>query len=200
MFASRRASVSLKSGSHVSAELVALRNLDLTDLTLPLGEVRSYLAAKYSDRFSAAPRLFEDVVASVFRDCGYRTRVTGRSGDDGIDVILDGDKGDTIGVQVKRYQSSIEMEQIRALAGALVLQGLTRGIFVTTSRFQSGAHSTVERFAARSIRIELFDAQRFYEALRIAQRKAFSATDFRRGPFDGCELEDMLFESGRIEE
>jgi len=54
-------------------------------------------------------------VASVFRDCGFHARVTSYSGDGGIEVILE--RGDeTIGVQVKRYKSAIDAEQIRSLA------------------------------------------------------------------------------------
>jgi len=36
------------------------------------------------------PRVFEETVASVFRDLGYHTRITGYSHDDGIDVVMDG--------------------------------------------------------------------------------------------------------------
>jgi restriction endonuclease Mrr len=36
------------------------------------------------------PKLFEDTVASVFQEHGYQARVTGQSGDGGIDVVLDG--------------------------------------------------------------------------------------------------------------
>jgi restriction system protein len=116
---------------HESGAAGSLRELDLPNVEGPLEEIRSYLAARYSDRFRVHPRVFEETVASVFRDLGYGARVTAYSGDDGIDVILDGQSDTMIGVQVKRYRNSIQVEQIRSLAGALVLGGLTRGIFVT---------------------------------------------------------------------
>jgi hypothetical protein len=47
---------------------------------------------------------------------------------------------------------------------------------VTTSRFQSGAESTVERFAMRGMPIELVDADRFYATLELAQTEHYENT------------------------
>ena len=165
------------------AAIGALKVLDLTDVQAPLDEVRSYLAAKYESRFQLNPRLFEETVASVFRDIGYAARVTAYSGDDGIDVILDGPTGDTIGVQVKRYREKITVAQIRELTGALVINGLTRGIFVTTSDFQSGAQRTAALSLQHGVAIELVNAKRFFDALCFAQRCRYSSSDDEEAPF-----------------
>lgn len=177
-----------------------LRNLDLTDLTVPVEEIRSYLCANFRSRFDLPPRLLEETVASVFKSLGYRVRVTGRCGDGGIDVVLDGDQGDTVGVQVKRYRASIGVEQIRAFAGALLLGGYTKGVYVTTSRFQSGTRTTTERFKDRGIGIELLDAEQFYQALRISQRSAYQYSDDASAPFNKCKLYLIKHQSGYIEE
>jgi hypothetical protein len=174
----------------------SLLELDLADVEAPVEEVRRYLAARYESRFDIHPRLFEETVGSVFGDLGYAARVTGYSGDDGIDVILDGPAGEVIGVQVKRYRHSIQVEQIRALTGALVLGGLTRGIFVTTSTFQSGAASTVERLEPRGYGIELMDAHRFYEALRIAQRTRYRSKTQPDAPWRDASLAPYDSQSG----
>jgi restriction system protein len=122
------------------------------------------------------PSLFEQTVASVFKLQGYDVWVTGRSGDDGIDIVLcDGQS--TIGVQVKRHSNAIKVEQIRSLAGALVLNGHTRGIFVTTSSFQRGAESSVKRFAQRGYAIELYDATKFLSALKVSQRNMYRSIE-----------------------
>jgi len=159
--------------SELDYELLAasasLREFSLTDLSEPLDEVRSYLQLKYDSRLTMSPKLFEEVVASVFRDLGYSAVVASASTDEGIDIVLS--KGsDTIGVQVKRYQNAIEAEQIRSLTGALTLRGLNQGIFVTTSRYRSGAVETARRFRYRGFPIELVDAERFFEMLNIARR------------------------------
>lgn len=148
-----------------------LKNLNVKDIRIPLQEVRDYLTVNYGSRFALHPRLFEETVGSVFSDHGYSVEVTAYSNDGGIDVILT-DSDARIGVQVKRYKDVIEAEEIRAFAGALVINGLTKGMFVTTSSFRAGAERTAEASTNRGWPIELLDAERFYSALQISQRKA----------------------------
>lgn len=168
-----------KCGRFVSVERGAagrLKGLDLTEISTPLDEVRGFLLAKYKARFGMNWRLFEETVADVFRLFGYRPRVTGRSNDGGIDVILDGRSDSLIGVQVKRYKNDIEASQIRELTGALVQQGITRGVFVTTSNFKPGAVKCAGLSSARGTPIQLVDAERFYDALRITKlREGFTS-------------------------
>ncbi|HYG47450.1 MAG TPA: restriction endonuclease [Allosphingosinicella sp.] len=147
-----------------------LKNLDLRDINTPLQEVRDYLTAKYERRFEVNPRLFEETVGSVFADHGFSVEVTAYSGDGGVDVILT-DGTARIGVQVKRYKDAIEAEEIRSLLGALVIGGMTKGIFISTSSFRSGATSAAELSARRGWPIELVDADQFYSALEISQRQ-----------------------------
>lgn len=151
------------------AGVAALKLFDLTDVNAPLSDVRAFLAARYDQRFSLNARLFEETVADVFRGLGYHARVTAYSGDDGIDVVLDGPDNTTIGVQVKRYRKRIKVAQIRELTGALVDAGITRGIFVTTSDFQAGGKRTARLSADAGWPIELFNAERFYDAPRLRQ-------------------------------
>jgi restriction system protein len=147
----------------------ALKELNLKDINIPLHEVRSYLTAKYDSRFHINPKVFEDVVGSVFKDIGYETHVVGRSGDGGIDVILEDMNNHVIGVQVKRSKNRIKVEQIRAFLGALVANNIPRGIFVTTSEFQPGCRKTIDGLSASTSKIELVNALQFYNALRLAQ-------------------------------
>jgi restriction system protein len=166
----------------------SLRELDISDQSLPIEEIRSYLAVKYDKRFNLDPWKFEEVVASVYKDFGYHTRVTARSGDGGIDVVLDGRNNSVIGVQVKRYRGKIQVEQIRAFVGALYLKKMTRGIFVTTSSFQSGADKVAKLSKSRGIPIELVDAERFYQALGIAQRATYKCVKDPSAPFWNTQL------------
>lgn len=158
-----------------SGNIGCLKEFDLTDISTPLNEVRQYLSAKKDSVYDAHPRLFEEVVSSVFKDFGWNTQVTAYSGDNGVDVILGGKSDSTVGVQVKRNKKErkIEAEQIRSLAGALILGGHTKGIFVTTSTFRKGAIDTARKFSAIGYPIELIDAERFFDALGIAQIKSF---------------------------
>ncbi len=157
----------------------SLRNLSLSDISTPIDEVRAYLTVKYESRFEVHPWLMEETVASVFRDFGYRARVTAYTRDGGVDVILDGPDGALVGVQVKRYRNTIGTEQIRAFAGAMLISGFTRGVFVTTSKFSRFAGRDAAVASARGYAIELLDGEGFLRALKVAQRERYvSKTDF----------------------
>jgi restriction system protein len=168
-----------------SGSIGCLKELDLKDLSIPLSEIREYLAAKNDVIYSVDPKVLENVVASIFSDFGYCVRITGqrvpgKAGDDGIDVVLDSSDG-TVGVQVRRFKKSrrIEADAIRSLAGALVLGGHTKGVFVTTSTFRRGAVSTARRFKALGMPVELVDAAQFFKSLGIAQLKRNDLTQER---------------------
>jgi restriction system protein len=181
-----------------------LKPLDVSDLHVPLDELRSYLIAKYGERFHLNPRRFEHVVASVFSDSGYRVRVTSFSGDDGIDVVaLDGPDDTLVGIQVKRYRGKIDAEQIRTFGGALVLGGITKGIFVTTSTFTKGAKTTASQLELRGFPIQLEDASRFYDRMRIASRPGYNRAEDPGAPFsellqDGAEYYAIMPNKGWI--
>ena len=155
----------------------ALRTLDLSDLSVPVEDARNYLTVKFEERFNLDPRQLELIVASIFRDHGFEAEATAFSGDGGIDVIILRDSaGRQVGVQTKRYKDAIKIEQIRSFAGALLIEGYTRGIFVTTSRFTSGAPQVAQKSALKGIPIELMDAPAFLDALKIAQREKYRTT------------------------
>ncbi|TDX09466.1 restriction endonuclease [Flavobacterium sp. S87F.05.LMB.W.Kidney.N] len=141
----------------------SLKNLDYNKSNLPLSEVRNYLVRNYENRFNVNPRLFEELVADVYRDFGYQTICTGYSNDGGIDVILIKDDL-TVGIQVKRSKNKIKLEQIRSLLGALMISGYKTGMFVCASDFQRGVYSVAEQFS-----IELINGNRFYNQLKEAQ-------------------------------
>jgi hypothetical protein len=110
-------------------------------------------------------------VCSIFGDLGYNARATAYGRNGGVDIVLEGSAGTTVGVQVKRYvqERRIQAEQIRSLAGALLVNGHTRGVFVTTSSFRRGAKATAKEVTATGYPVELMDAERVLDALGISQ-------------------------------
>jgi restriction system protein len=168
-----------------------LREFNLTGTSEPIEEIRSYLAANYDARSKIHPRVFEETVASVFRGLGYDARVTAYSGDDGIDVVLDGPDDQLIGIQVKRQANRVAVKAIRELAGALLIGGYTRGIFVTTSDFQSGAQRTADLSALSGKPIELLNAEKFFDALKLVQRKMYVDNGDSTAPFTRSRLVDL---------
>ena len=162
----------------------SLKNLDSSNISTPIEELKQYILARYENRFKIKPKRLEDIVGKVFSDFGYQVRVTSFSGDKGIDVfVLDGERNDTIGIQVKRYKKRIEAEQIRSFGGALVLNGLTKGIFVTTSSYRKGAKNAINDFQKRGIFIDLWNSEDFFSKLKISQRSIYKNVDNESNPF-----------------
>jgi restriction system protein len=95
-----------------------------------------------------------------------------------VDVVLTAG-AKTVGVQVKKNKKERkdEAEQIRALAGALVLNGMTEGVFVTTSSYSKGAMLTAASYCQRGYHVHMLDCKRFFEALEIAQLQSFSLNE-----------------------
>jgi restriction system protein len=163
----------------------SLKNLDPSDVEQPVEEITRYLVAKSEAIGFLRPRLVEEVVASVFRNLGYSVLLTPLVGDDGIDIYLVNDQGGKeVAIQVKRWNKSISVEPIRAFLGALMLQGLTRGIMVATSRFTMGAERTATNSRDLGLAtIELKDGAWIVDTLKITQRACYEGLEDPSAPF-----------------
>lgn len=133
------------------------------NLALVEGEV---LAAA----LALSPTGFEELVIRLLAAMGYgqagtveRTSATGDAGVDGI-ISQDPLGLDRIYVQAKRYavDQVIDRPKIHTFAGALLGKQGDRGVFITTSRFSSGAKDEAEKINAR---IELIDGRRLSQLL-----------------------------------
>lgn len=103
---------------------------------------------------------------------GYGDRIDGadehrgRPGDEGIDGVIRQDPLgiDLVYMQAKRYAPDVTVGRpdIQAFVGALHGAQASRGIFITTSRFSSGAIDYAERVG---VRIILIDGQRLAELM-----------------------------------
>lgn len=149
-----------------------LKNLSQSDIAEPMDDLEKSLIKKDIVPISR-PRIFEELVASVFKSAGYNVHLTSYSKDGGIDIILAESADKSIGVQVKRYKNKIGVEQIRAFSGALIHGGFTSGIFVTTSTFTSGAEKAAKITSTRGIPVILYDTKRFFEALGVKPREMY---------------------------
>ena len=104
---------------------------------------------------------FEQLVIDLLVRMGYggsRTdaaRAVGRSGDGGIDGVIDEDRLglDVIYVQAKRWDSAVGRPEIQKFAGALQGQRAKKGIFITTSDFTREAEDYAQRIDSRIILI-----------------------------------------------
>jgi restriction endonuclease Mrr len=93
------------------------------------------------DWLAMPPQKFEKFVAAVFEERGFKSRVVGASGDDGIDIELFKENKLRAVVQVKRYNPRhlVKPKEVRDFLGAVELRGAPGGIFVTSSDFTQAA-------------------------------------------------------------
>ena len=128
-------------------------------------ELRTILEAEVLDRVrNAAPAFLERAVVDLLIAMGYgggdadRGRVTGRSGDGGIDGTIREDALglDEVYVQAKRYGdgNSVGEGDLRNFAGAIDAAGTTKGVFVNTASFTRAAQDYVKRSPKRIILID----------------------------------------------
>ncbi len=127
--------------------------------------INDSLAGELLDRIrQAPPAFFERVLVSLFVTMGYggsaeeAGRALGRSGDDGVDGVIDQDPlgVDQIYLQAKRYsdRTTVGPAAIRDFFGALSLKRATKGIFVTTSAFSTAAIETARALGSRIVLID----------------------------------------------
>ena len=117
-------------------------------------DLKNNLAGELLQQLKAtSPRQFENIVIDLLVAMGYggsrkeAAKAIGRSGDEGIDGIINEDRLglDVIYVQAKRWDGTVGRPEIQKFAGALQGQHAKRGIFMTTSSFSKEATD----FAAR---------------------------------------------------
>jgi restriction system protein len=119
-----------------------------------------------------SPSFFESLVVDLIVKMGYggsRESVVqklGKSGDEGIDGVVNEDALglDVVYIQAKRYAADnpIGRERIQQFAGALVGQGASKGVFVSTSSFSKGA---IEYAIKVPQRIILIDGKRLAQLM-----------------------------------
>ncbi|NIY97755.1 restriction endonuclease [Salipiger sp. HF18] len=123
------------------------------------------LAANLLDQVRAAsPAFFEILLIELLIRMGYggssenAGRALGRSGDNGIDGVIDQDPlgVDQIYIQAKRYAetNTVGAGDIRDFFGALNIRRATKGIFFTTSSFSPSARDTALALGTRIILID----------------------------------------------
>ncbi|WP_417452560.1 restriction endonuclease [Kiloniella sp.] len=127
--------------------------------------INDALAADLLQRVrEATPQFFEELIIALLIAMGYggsseeAGQALGRSGDDGVDGVIDQDPlgVDQIYVQAKRYAESntVGSPAIRDFFGALNLKKAQKGIFFTSSKFSPSALQTANDLGMRIVLID----------------------------------------------
>src|SRR3989344_8449855 len=96
------------------------------------------------------PSFFEKVVLKLLTNMGYgEGKVTGQTGDGGVDGFISQDKLglDKIFFQAKRFgeDTPVSVSMLRDFVGTLEVNGVSKGVFMTTSRFPKDAENIISR-------------------------------------------------------
>jgi len=111
-------------------------------------------------------RELEWLCGAVFECMGFQVVVTSESDDDGVDVFAAnqavGNKGLVV-IQAKKWRDSnpVGKRDVRELLGTINLHKATKGVVVTSGRYEAGALKMAEADA----RVELLDRQSILQLL-----------------------------------
>jgi restriction system protein len=87
---------------------------------------------------------FEQFLAEVFEELGYRVEITKASGDQGVDLILVQDT-QRIAVQAKGYSGSVGNKAIQEAYTGMCIYACNQCVVVTNSQFTSGAYEAAAK-------------------------------------------------------
>jgi restriction system protein len=116
------------------------RFVDAKEVLGNMAKDENLAAMDWEDFEHLCRQLFE----KAFAESGAEVKVTQASRDQGVDaVIFDPDvlRGGKIVVQAKRYTNTVDVSAVRDLYGAIINEGATKGILVTTSHYGPDAYS-----------------------------------------------------------
>lgn len=113
-----------------------------------INQLSDSLRTELLEQLSAVdPFRFEQIVIDLLFGMGYggsreeAAQVTKKSGDEGIDGIINEDRLglDVIYVQAKRWKSTVGRPEVQGFVGALAGKQAQKGVFITTSNFTADA-------------------------------------------------------------
>jgi restriction system protein len=127
--------------------------------------IEAALSTDLLERILAShPSFFERLIVKLLLEMGYggarqeAGRAIGKSGDGGIDGVIDQDPLglDRVYVQAKRYKLDIPVSEreVRAFSGSLGAAKASKGVFVTTSHFTKPAIEFAERHPFKMVLID----------------------------------------------
>lgn len=143
------------------------------------------------------PTFFEQLVLDVLVAMGYggsregAVLHQGKSNDEGIDGAIKQDPLglDLILVQAKRYKQEnlIDRDRIQAFIGSMAGQGVTKGIFITTSGFNANAKEFVLR--GSQAKVVLIDGEMLLDlmirhGIGVREERSFRVMDLDQNYFN----------------
>src|SRR5918995_516496 len=127
--------------------------------------IRSGLVGELLEQvMRCSPDFFERLVVDLLVKMGYggtrkdAGRAVGKSGDEGIDGIINEDRLglEVVYIQAKRWKNTVSRPEIQKFVGALSGQNARKGVFITTSSFSAGA---IDYATGLQVKVVLIDGE-----------------------------------------
>lgn len=127
---------------------VVLEQTPLEAIETAYETIRGGLVDELIDQvMQCSPEFFERLVVDLLVRMGYggtrkdAGRAVGKSGDEGIDGIINEDRLglEVVYLQAKRWKDTVSRPELQKFVGALHGQNARKGVFITTSSFSKGA-------------------------------------------------------------
>jgi restriction system protein len=159
-------------------------------------ELRETLATDLLEKVrGGTDKFFEHLVVDLLVAMGYggsqsdRGRVVGKSGDGGIDGVIQEDQLglDMVYIQAKKWQNPVGPDEIRKFVGSLGEQKAHKGVFITSGAYTDGARKAAERANAKVV---LIDGEQLAQLMidhgvGVADQKAYVIKKLDSDYFDG---------------
>jgi restriction system protein len=125
--------------------------------------LRQQLANELLEKLKqGSPQFFEQVVVDLLVAMGYGgskpnvARAIGKSGDEGIDGVINEDKLglDVVYIQAKRWSNPVGSPTVQQFTGSLEGKKANKGVLITTSAFTKEAQSFVGLIGKRIVLID----------------------------------------------
>jgi restriction system protein len=154
-----------------------LEAIDISRNDVLISDLRRHLIKNWEDKKLISAKKAEDLVRDLLKEYlhGDILKVTTNvnSPDGGIDLFVcssDGIIGAAIQVK-RRITKNVEpVEQVRNFVGALVIEGYSKGIFVTTAeKFSKPAQriASSSNLVKHKLELELIDGEKLLEMLKV---------------------------------
>lgn len=153
----------VKAGNEIEEVIITTDKSPQEIIDHSFQEINSLLSIEILDLIKVMdPHRFEQLVIDLLIKMGYggskieAGNAIGKSGDGGIDGIINEDKLglDTIYIQAKRWSNSINIKDVRDFAEALLSKKSRKGVFIATSCFPKSAYEFIGKIEPKIILID----------------------------------------------
>lgn len=179
-------------------KFLTFNKFDINNEHVAIDYIISHLKKNFSDIYMISPRRFEEIVARIFSEIGFRTMLTKETRDGGVDVFLyDETSGELKGiVECKRNRKDrlVGIGTVQRLAGSAIQWEAKKAYLVTTSQFSQPAIQSARKISNHSnVDLDLWEATDVFHAMKAFQQNNFSLANLSENSRDNIIYNNSLW-------